>query len=80
MAVTQPTAGDLAAFGNVTQADAGGYYYITFGSVWLFQGAGSPNAILTTAPRGSLYVDTTAAKLYICTVNTGTWVVVGSLS
>lgn len=30
------------------------------------------------APKGSLCVDVAAAKLYICTVAAGTWVVVGT--
>ena len=38
-------------------------------------GAGVPSHAST---KGKLYIDTTNAKLYICTVATGTWVVVGT--
>ena len=81
MAVTQATAGDKLAFGNVRTKDADGYYYTTLGSIRLYQGVGSTHTVITsTVPRGSIYVETTDGDIYICTVTTGTWVVVGSLS
>ena len=80
MAVTQVLA-DKAGFSNIAVKDVLGYYYLSFGSVRFYQGSGSPNGIITTTalcPIGSLYLDVAAAKLYIMTVTTGTWVVVGT--
>lgn len=47
------------------------------GGPTVFVNAGAP---AMAAVKGSLCVDITNAKLYICTVAAGTWVVVGTQS
>ena len=80
MAVTQ-TATDKCGITNIAQKDALGYYFTTLGSIRIYIGSGSPNAVITTAalcPIGSIYQDVTSGSVYIMTVTTGTWVVVGT--
>lgn len=48
------------------------------GNVSVKTGAGAPGTGVRPAQKGSLYIDTTNAIIYICTVATGTYVTVGS--
>jgi hypothetical protein len=80
MAVTQTTA-DKGGISPIATADATAstYYGIKWGSIILYQGTGSPNAVIT-APIGSMYVELGAGKLYINTDAGTTWGVVGGQS
>lgn len=80
MAVVQ-TAANKAGMSNIATPDATAstYYGLKWGSIILYQGTGSPNAVIT-APIGSLYVELGAGKLYINTDSGTTWAVVGSQS
>tara|TARA_Y100000310_G_C20670229_1_gene809852 strand:+ start:266 stop:502 length:237 start_codon:yes stop_codon:yes gene_type:complete len=63
----------------VSQVDGDGYYYLQIGSLRLYIGAGTPNAVVT-APAGSLAVDTTNTNLLMNTDGSTTWELVGGQS
>jgi hypothetical protein len=58
------------------ERDAGGFVHTSMGQVDFYSGSGAPDH---AARKGSIYVDVNAAKPYICTVATGTWVIIGTI-
>ena len=72
---TSQTSADRPNVGQISDVDAGGFYYTSIGSIRFYTGSGAPDH---ASLKGSLYVDTASGKLYACTVASGTWVVVGS--
>jgi len=74
---TAQSSSDKVKVGMLGERDAGGFVYTAIGGVRFYTGQGAPNH---ASVKGSLYVDTSSAKVYVCTVASGTWVVVGSQS
>ncbi len=69
---------DAVGISPVAVIDANDNVYTPFpGGLQFFTGEGAPDI---AAAKGSLAIDKAAGKLYICTVATGTWAVVGSQS
>lgn len=59
MAVTQTNA-DCAGMSPISYKDSDGYWYTQIGSIRIYIGSGSPDAVIT-APWGSLYCQKDAA-------------------
>jgi hypothetical protein len=74
---TSQTAADKKKVGMLGERDAGGFVYTSIGSCDFYTGEGSPDH---AARKGSIYVDVDGAEAYICTVASGTWVLIGSQS
>tara|TARA_R110002020_G_scaffold5502_10_gene22868 strand:- start:12683 stop:12904 length:222 start_codon:yes stop_codon:yes gene_type:complete len=68
---TAQTSADRPNVGQISNVDAGGFYYTSIGGIRFYTGQGVPNHV---CPTGCVYVDTTAGKIYCCTVADGTWV------
>lgn len=67
---TAQVAADKKAVGQLGEADAGGFVHTRIGGISFYTGQGAPNH---AAIKGSIYVDTSAANMYFCTVASGTW-------
>ena len=76
MALVQNTTTDVTAPSVLSQKDTNDFFYYELGGgLRMYTGTSAPGH---AAPVGSLCIDKTAGKLYICTVVTGTWTVVGA--
>jgi len=73
---TSQNAADKKKVGMLGERDAGGFVYTSMGSVDFYSGQTVPDH---AARKGSLYVNVATAKMYICTVASGTWAIVGSI-
>ena len=71
MAVTQAVA-DRKPIASIAVADSDGYYYYTIGSIRIYVGSGTPNAIVT-APKGSQYYEYGTGAIYINSDAGTTW-------
>tara|TARA_R100000458_G_scaffold36352_1_gene33792 strand:+ start:181 stop:411 length:231 start_codon:yes stop_codon:yes gene_type:complete len=67
---TAQSSSDKVKVGMLGEKDAGGFVHTKIGGVSFYTGQGVPNH---AAIKGSIYVDTSAANMYFCTVATGTW-------
>jgi len=67
---TAQSASDKKTVGMLTEKDAGGFCYTAIGGVRFYSGQGAPDH---ASVKGSMYLDTTGAEMYICTVANGTW-------
>lgn len=68
MAITQ-TAISKSGIGEINPASASGESYIIIGGIWVCIGQGAPvtgaSGELKEAPKGSIYVATDLAKVYV---------------
>ena len=67
---TAQSSSDKVKVGMLGEKDAGGFVHTKIGGVSFYTGQGAPNH---AAIKGSIYVDTDAANMYFCTVESGTW-------
>jgi len=67
---TAQIAADRKKVGMLGERDAEGFVYTAIGGVNYYTGQGAPDH---AAIKGSIYMDTSAANMYFCTVATGTW-------
>tara|TARA_R110002012_G_scaffold4795_2_gene21945 strand:- start:6637 stop:6867 length:231 start_codon:yes stop_codon:yes gene_type:complete len=67
---TAQVAADKKKAGMLGERDAGGFVFTAIGGVNHYTGQGAPDH---AAVKGSVYMDTAAAEMYICTVASGTW-------
>jgi len=68
---TAQTSADRPNVGQISDVDAGGFYYTPIGGIRFYTGQGAPDH--TTGIKGCLYSDTTNGKLYVDTNGAGTW-------
>ena len=73
---TEQVAADQKKVGMLGERDAGGFVHTSMGSVDFYSGQTAPDH---AARKGSLYVNVATAKMYICTVAAGTWVIIGTI-
>jgi hypothetical protein len=73
MAMTQASS-DQVKVGMLGEKDATDFVYTQIGGVRFYTGTGAPTH---ASVRGSIHIDVSNGKMHICTVATGTWVVVG---
>ena len=73
---TEQIAADQKKSGMLGERDAGGHVYTSMGSCDFYTSQTAPDH---AARKGSLCVNVVAAKMYICTVAAGTWVLVGTI-
>jgi len=76
MAMTQASS-DKVKVGMLGEKDATDFVYTQIGGVRFYTGTSAPTH---ASVKGSIAVDVASAKMYICTVATGTWAVVGTQS
>ena len=62
MATAQVDA-DKKTVGMLTEKDAGSFVYTAIGGIRFYTGQGAPSH---ASVKGSLYMDTNAAEMYIC--------------
>ncbi len=74
---TAQSSSDKVKVGVLGDRDAGGFVYTQVGGVRFYSGQGVPDH---ASVKGSVYINTSSGIMYICTVASGTWVVVGSQS
>lgn len=74
---TAQSGSDKVKVGMLGDRDAGGFVYTAIGGVRMYTGQGVPNH---ASVKGSVYINTSTGIMHICTVASGTWVVVGSQS
>jgi len=71
---TAQVAADQKKSGVLGERDAGGFVYTAIGGVRMYTGQGAPNH---ASVKGSVYMDTSAANMYICvtadTATTAAW-------
>lgn len=74
MAMTQASS-DQVKVGMLGEKDATDFVYTQIGGVRFYTGTSAPTH---ASVKGSIAIDVNTGKMHICTVATGTWVVVGA--